>query len=175
MMLAIIKSANVIAMDDNGSRYALSALKRKRGELATEIVELERKLRHRKELLVHVDATLKLLDPSVSPAELPNRKPKRRIKLFRQGELGRAIRDALRVAGGRPLSTAEIVEHVIAAGGHGPEARKAVGPRVRGNLAYLQRQGVVMKDANQRDARWSLVSCGFTKILLVKSPTSHTG
>jgi len=140
-------------MDDKGNRYALSALTRRRGELASEIVELERKLRHRKELLVHVDATLKLLDPSLEVDGIPNRHPKR-VKLFGQGQLGRLIRDALRVANGRPLSTAEIVEHVIAAGGHGPEARKAVGPRVRGNMAYLVRHGAVAKVGEQREARW---------------------
>lgn len=154
-MLDAAKNANVIAMDDKGNRYALSALTKRRGELASEIVELERKLRHRKELLVHVDATLKLLDPSIEVEAVPNRRLKR-VKLFRQGELGRAIRDALRVAGGRPLSTAEIVEHVIAMGGHGPEARKAVAPRVRGNLAYLVRQRAVEKTGDQREAKWQL-------------------
>lgn len=155
MMMATANGANVITMDGKGNRYALSALTRRRGELASEIVELERKLRHRKELLVHVDATLRLLDPSIEVEAVPNRRP-RRVKLFGQGQLGRLIRDALRVANGRPLSTAEIVEHVIAAGGHGPEARKAVGPRVRGNLAYLVRQGAVRKVVNQRAAAWCL-------------------
>ena len=49
-----------------GNRYALSALKSKRATIAAENVPLERQLRHRKELLVHVDATLRLLDPSIS-------------------------------------------------------------------------------------------------------------
>lgn len=46
-------------MDDKGNRYALSALTKRRGELASEIVELERKLRHRKELLLYFGRSLK--------------------------------------------------------------------------------------------------------------------
>jgi hypothetical protein len=48
-----------------GDRYALSALKDKRATLASEIIHLERQLRHRREMLVHVDATLRLLDESI--------------------------------------------------------------------------------------------------------------
>lgn len=145
-------------MNDNGNRYALSCLKNRRGELASEVLQLERQLRHRKELLVHVDATLRLLDPSIELDSIPNKRldPKR-VKLFGQGQLGRLIRDALRVHGGGPCATAQIVDHVLAAGEHGPGARRVIAARVRGNLQYLQRQGVVGKEGDQREARWSLV------------------
>lgn len=145
-------------MNDKGSRYALAALKEKRGILASEIVQLERQLRHRRELLVHVDATLCLLDPSLSTDEIPNKRLPNRIKLFRQGELGRMIRDALRRADGKPLSTADIVSHLIEAGGHGPDARTALAPRVRGNLAYLRRRGIVERADDGRAASWILLS-----------------
>lgn len=142
-------------MNQNGSRYALAALKDKRASIASDIVECERKLRHLKESLVHVDATLRLLDPELEPGNIPTKRPTRRVKLFRQGELGRMILDALRTADG-PISTPAIVQHLLDAGGHGPAARKAVGQRVRGNLAYLERRGIVIKDGEQRNARWSL-------------------
>jgi hypothetical protein len=45
-----------------GDRYALSALRNKRATLSSDIVQLERKLRHCRPSLVHVDATLRLLD-----------------------------------------------------------------------------------------------------------------
>jgi hypothetical protein len=48
-----------------GDRYALSALRNRRATIAAEIVSLERQLRHCKESLVHVDATLRLLDDSI--------------------------------------------------------------------------------------------------------------
>ncbi|NJO33384.1 MAG: hypothetical protein HC869_09805 [Rhodospirillales bacterium] len=69
-----------------GDRYALSALRNKRASLASDIVQLERKLRHCREALVHVDATLKLLDPELEPEAIPTKRPVKRIKLFRQGD-----------------------------------------------------------------------------------------
>jgi hypothetical protein len=45
-----------------GDRYALSALRNRRASLASDIVQLERKLRHCRESVVHVDATLRLHD-----------------------------------------------------------------------------------------------------------------
>lgn len=76
-----------IPIRSRGDLYALSALRNKRATIAAEIVQLERQVRHRKELLVHVDATLRLLDPAMDIDAIPNKRPPQRIKLFRQGEL----------------------------------------------------------------------------------------
>ena len=62
-------------MNDKGNRYALAALRDKRAVLAAEIVQLERQVRHRKESLGHVDATLRLLDPSIDTDAIPNKRP----------------------------------------------------------------------------------------------------
>ena len=141
-------------MNDKGNRYALAALKDKRATLATEVVQLERQLRHRRDMLVHVDATLRLLDPTVSIDAIPNKRPKKRIKLFRQGELGRMILDAIRKAPGGSVSTADIVTALLAAGGHGEDARSVVAGRVRGNLANLERRGKVRKSGSGANVRW---------------------
>jgi hypothetical protein len=138
-----------------GDRYALTALKNKRAELASEVSQIKRQLRHREDLLGHIDATLRLLDPSVDIDAIPNKRIVRRIKLFRQGELGRLIVGALRDAE-VPLSTQAITKHILNAGGHGESARSAVMPRVRGNLAYLHRQGKVVKAGSGKEVRWSL-------------------
>lgn len=140
-----------------GDRYALSALRNRRAILASEIIQLERQLRARKVTLEHVDATLRLLDPSIELDSIPNKRlmPKR-IRLFRQGELGRLILGALRQADGTPLSTAQVATVVIKAGGHGEGARKAVGQRVRGNLAYPERRGKITKEGTGKGARWAL-------------------
>ena len=84
--------------------------------------------------------TLKLLDPSIETYAIPNKRLPKRIKLFRQGELGRMILGVLRDANGQPLSTAAIVTAIIRAGGHGEAARATVAPSVKGNLAYLHRR-----------------------------------
>ncbi len=142
-------------MNEKGNRYALAALRDKRATIASEIVALERQLRHRKDMLVHVDSCLRLLDPSIEIGAIKNKRRPQRIKLFRQGELGRLILGALREAGA-PLSTAEIVARVIAAGGHKDGARATMAPRVRGNLAYLERRGKVRKSGEGKSARWRL-------------------
>lgn len=136
-----------------GDRYALSALTKRRAILAAEIVQLEGQLRHRRDSLLHVDATLRLLDPSIKTDAIPNRRIVKRVRLFRQGELGRMILDAIRKAGGS-AGTREITSALLAYGGHGEDARQAVAMRVRGNLAYLERRGKVVKDGEGRVARW---------------------
>jgi hypothetical protein len=123
-----------------GDRYALSALKHKRASIASDIVQTERHLRSLKEALVHVDACLLLLDPEANPEAIPNKRHVKRIKLFRQGELGRMILDALRDAPGE-LATAEIVTAILTAGGHEESARRALAPRVRATLPTLEGGG----------------------------------
>jgi len=142
-------------MTDNGNRYALHALKNKRGQLASEIVELKLKLRNRKKSLDHVDASLQLLDPSIETDKLPAKRPKR-IRLFRHGELNRMIMGAFREADKDTLSLAEIVSYILAQGGLSEDARKALAPRVRSNLAYLVRTGRVEKIGEREAALWKL-------------------
>lgn len=142
-------------MEDKGNRYALKALRDKRASIASDIMQMERKLRHLRDSLVHVDATLKLLDPEADPEAIPVKRPTTRVKLFRQGELARLVRDALREAG-EPIPADRIVDHLMRVGGHDESARKALAGRVRGTLAYLQRKGVIIKQAKQRGAPWRL-------------------
>ncbi|HWD26550.1 MAG TPA: hypothetical protein VG387_05255 [Rhizomicrobium sp.] len=142
-------------MTDNGNRYALSALTRQRATFAGEVAALKKRLAWAEQQLVHVDATLRLLDPKRDPDTIPAKRPQKRIKLFRQGELSRMIIDALRRAA-KPVDAAAIVGALLAAGGHKDGARAALAPRVRSNLAYLQRRSKVIKLGAGRAARWSL-------------------
>ena len=98
---------------------------------------------------------LEAAGPRYNPEAIPTKRPVRRVKLFRQGELGRMILGALRNAVGE-MPTAAIVDAVLEAGGHGEGARRAMAGRVRGNLAYLERRRVVVKSGQGRGARWAL-------------------
>lgn len=138
-----------------GNQYAIKALKDQRATLAGEIEQYKRKLAWAQKQIRHVDATLHLLDPLANPAAIPPKRPQKRIKLFRQGELGRHIIDALRRAG-RPLASAEIVSAVIEQGGLGEAARVTLSGRIRGNLAYLERMSKVTKLGAGREAKWTL-------------------
>ena len=91
------------------------------------------------------------------PGAIRNKRLPKRVKLFRQGELGRLILSTIRKAE-RPVATAEIVTAILAAGGHGESARRTVAPRVRGNLAYLERRGKVLKTGTGKSARWRLTA-----------------
>jgi hypothetical protein len=144
-----------MAQTENGNRYALTALKQQRGTLAGEIASLKNRLVWAQEQLIHVDAALQLLDPQLFPDLIPARRPRKRIKLFRQGELGRMIVDALRRAG-KPVRTHDVVSAVLRAGGHHESVRPALAPRVRGNLAYLSAQQKVKKIGGGREASWAL-------------------
>ena len=82
-------------MNENGNQYALAALKDKRATLAGEIVDLKKQLAWRVSQLDHVDACLTIFEPGVDVGALGIKRPRKRVKLFRQGELGRLIIDAL--------------------------------------------------------------------------------
>ena len=131
-------------MNENGNKYALAALKDKRATLAGEIAELRKQMAWRQEQLGHVDATLRLFDPNADPTKLPGKRPYKHVKLFRQGELGRLILDALRRAG-KPVPASDIVTAVLAETGNGESVRATMRQRVRGNLAYQERRGSVVK------------------------------
>lgn len=141
--------------DNKGNQYAIAALKDQRATLAGEIEQYKRKLVWAQKQIRHVDATLHLLDPLANPGAIPAKRPQKRIKLFRQGELGRHIIDALRRAG-KPLASAEIVSGVITQGGLGEAARVTLAGRIRGNLAYLERMSKVTKLGAGREAKWTL-------------------
>ena len=143
--------------NENGNRYALHALKDKRATLAGEIAHLKKQLDWRQKALDHVDACLTLFEPGFDVDKIGAKRVRQRVKLFRQGELGRLIVDALRRAAG-PLGTHAITSALLAAGGHGESARAALAPRVRGNLAYLEKHGKVTKAGRGKAVMWALVT-----------------
>lgn len=144
-------------MNEKGNRYALAALRDKRATLASEIVQLERQLRHRRDMLVHVDATLKFLDPAIDTEAIPNKRPPKRVMLFRAGELSRLMLDAMRVRG-EPMATQDIVTAVIKANGLTEDSRTALYAKIRSTLAYQAKHGKVAKTGEQKGARWRLAT-----------------
>jgi hypothetical protein len=141
-------------MDTPTDRYAVSALSKKRTSLSGEIVEIKRKLLVRENALRHVDAVLRLLLPDSSPSDIPVKRPTR-IKISREGTLGRLVRRATRYAKA-PISTQEITAAVIQASGFGEDTRSAMAARVRANLRYLVTVGRVVKFGTGVTARWAL-------------------
>lgn len=143
-------------MNENGNKYALAALKDKRAGFAGEIIDYKKKIKWREDQIRHIDATIEVFEPGFDVNSIPNRRPRKRVKLFKQGELGRMIIDALRRAG-EPITTQEVVTAVMKEMGHDENARSALSTRVRGNLAYQEKKNrTVEKIGEGRDARWQL-------------------
>lgn len=138
------------------NQYALHALRERRAELAGEITSLESRLRHLRESLVHLDGTLRIMAPGFDPKSIRAKKPYKRVKLFGAGKLNGMILDALR-RGARPMTTAEVVDAIVAEMGFGPDAAKGMKNRVRSNLLYLAKvRGLVVKDGEREVATWAL-------------------
>lgn len=145
-------------MDDVSNKYALAALKERRAAIAGEISSLESRLRYLRQMVEHVDGTLKLFSPDLDPGTIQAKRPYKRVRLFNAGELNRLILGALRKAG-KPLTTAEITAAIVQELGHGPDAARSLQNRVRANLRYLhQERGLVAKEGDRTSARWSLTN-----------------
>jgi hypothetical protein len=145
-------------MNENGNRYALAALKERRAAIDGEMRECERKLRHLRETLGHLDATLALFDPEGNPKAIKAKRPYKRVKLFGAGQLGRLILDALR-RGARPMTTGEVIESVVSGLGYDGAAAVGMSTRVRGALLYQWRvRGSIVKEGERETARWAIVS-----------------
>lgn len=142
-------------MNENSNKYAMAALKKKRASISSEIIQLERQLRFRRDSLTHLDATIRLLDPDADPTTIPN--APRRVHLFKQGELGRAIVDTMRRAE-KPLPVQEIVSGVMEICGQEEPARRTMLQRVRANLRYLRKVGKVEMVGARYGARWQLIT-----------------
>lgn len=144
-------------MNETGNKYALAALKDKRASIAGEIAHMKTQIARRQKQLEHVDETIRIFDPELDADALPLKRPRSHVNLFRQGELGRLIVDALRRAG-RPLTTREIVTALMEAQGHDESARPALAPRVRGNLAYLHGREIIVKMGSGTGVTWALAA-----------------
>ena len=135
--------------------YAIPALKEKRAQIAGRVISLKKQIaRHGKEL-ASLDATIALFDPAYRVGSIKPKNARKRAKLFKMGELGRHILDALRRADGRPLATAEVVAAVTAAIGEAKAKAPVLAHSVRSNLAYLERRKAVVKIGERQATKWS--------------------
>ena len=135
--------------------YALPALKEKRAMIAGRVISLKKQIaRHHKEL-ASLDATIALFDPTYRIGTIKPKRTHRRAKLFKLGELGRLIIDALRRAE-VPQDTGQVVAAVTAASGQETANESLMVATVRSNLAYLARRGKVVQIGNGIGSTWRL-------------------
>ena len=140
--------------------HVVSALVAKRAEISAYIHDLEKKVSTWRTRLAHIDASIKIFSPETDPEAIPPRRTYRRSGYFRKGEFARLCLDELREAGGKPITTAEIVTSILASKGlpNDPALFASLNERV---LVYLRQQrnrGSVTKTGTSRDAQWILES-----------------
>jgi len=116
-----------------GNQYAEAALKDKRAVLLGEIHSLEKQLSWKRHQLELVTGTLQVFGVEAGTKSV---KRYERVHLFKQGELCRRIRDALRESG-KPMSGQAVTEAVCAAMGHGESAYPAMKRRIDSSLRYM--------------------------------------
>lgn len=143
-------------MIDLSDKYALAALKERRAAIAIEITSLESRLRYLREMVEHVNGTIRLFGSDPDPNSIPERKPYRQIRVVEAGELNRLILTALREAR-RPLSTGEVTNAVIKALGYDPGVVQGMTNRVEANLIYLtQERWIVAKQGDGIAIQWEI-------------------
>ena len=129
-----------------GDTYAITALVRKRAELAGEIEAAERRIDGLRSDLIHLDATLRLFAPDEIPEAIPAKHPRpARPDWFGRGELSRRIFDVLR-GSETPLCAREIALRIVQAKGLDPDDKVTVAAftkRVNQALRRLRADGRV--------------------------------
>ena len=130
--------------------HVVSALAEKRAELAGQIEAAERRLRIMHQSLAHLDATLRLFDPTFRPEQIRAKRPPTALPVI--PELYRHVLDALRLAP-EPLSSREIARTVMERLAVPAEALEAVDKAVS---AYVRRQDgrLLERVGHERPARW---------------------
>ena len=121
--------------------FVVSALKSKRAELAGKIESYQAEIKQMVVELGHVEATLRIFEPTIDFRELRPRKPKVAVRATR-GEMTRIIFAALK-GGTKPLSTRELADLIMAEReldvNDGP-LRRMITKRVGAILRYMERE-----------------------------------
>jgi hypothetical protein len=90
----------------------VNGLQNKRAELTHTLRQLEQQLVLQQTNLTHLEATMRLFDPSIQPEEIRPRQQRVRSVWFRSGECLRLIYDELRDAT-QPVTTRVLAERIM--------------------------------------------------------------
>jgi hypothetical protein len=118
--------------------HVLSALTRKRAELAGEIRAIEKRYTRVTRDLEHLDNTLRLFDPDAKPETIKPRTKRQQPSRFGPGEMTRAVITVLRESEA-PLTIREIAERLGEAMGLDMSTTKAASQVVANVRAALAR------------------------------------
>ena len=97
---------------DMAESHVVSALAKKRAEIAGMIARAQQQLGQFRADLVHLDATIRLFAPALEPETIPPKRIRQSDLWFEPGGLSRRVLDALRRAGA-PIHAPDLVRAVM--------------------------------------------------------------
>ena len=133
------------------NNHVISALRRKRAELAGLIPDVERRLASLREAVASIDVTLRLFDPDGNPENIKPKRTYKRRTGFARRELPRLVADEIRKASA-PLSAHAIA--ALVAAGKGTEGDEAIAKQVSATLNWMLRRGAVARIGENGAALW---------------------
>jgi hypothetical protein len=146
-----------------GQSHAVSALVAQRAKIAGLILDLEKQLANHRASLLHIDATLKLLDPAIKIHKIRARhRAADRSSYFDRGEISRRCKEAIRDSGPDGVSTDDVVSVALRDKGMEGDAemRRDFFGRFYWAMLRLERDGQVDRFGFGRAKRWRVRSGG---------------
>jgi hypothetical protein len=144
--------------------HVISALRDKRAELAGLVADLERRLQQTASDLGHLDATLRLFDPTVKMGDIrPKQAAPALSEHFQRGELASRCREALRIAGVNGVTAGDAALAAMKDKGIDPADVKVLDDfagRMLGTFIRLGHAGLARKTGVGMGARWGLAQAG---------------
>jgi hypothetical protein len=143
-------------MTEQTEAAAIATLSRKRSEIAGKIANLQRQVADLRADLLHIDYTLRMIDPNYTPDRKAVRVRFSTIGYFERGELSRRIYEDLRRSGGS-TTAAELTDRAMA-------EKKLTDHRVRSyfvsrflsRLAGMAKEGKLERVRDGFSVRWKL-------------------
>jgi hypothetical protein len=136
--------------------HVVTALVRKRAEVAGEIEAAGQRLDALRQTLAHVDAVLRLYAPERIPCHIPAKRLRPKSDWAKRGEMKRRILDTLRSAG-EPLCAREIALRIMA-------ARGLDAGDVRARRRMVRRVGTALR----RQDEWLLAAVASTDVVEIR-------
>ena len=133
------------------NNHVISALRRKRAEIAGLIPEAERRLASLREAIASIDVTLRLFDPDGNLGDIKPKRAYKRRTGFGRREFPRLVADEIRKAS--TLLSALAIAALVAAG-KGTEGDEAIAKQVSAKLNQMLRRGAVARTGENGAALW---------------------
>jgi hypothetical protein len=138
--------------------HVLSVLIEKHAEIAGVLRILDKRVAQYRADLMHIEATMKLLDTDFDPGTIEPKRPFRRTRYFKRNELSNLCLSILRRASGA-LATQEITTQIMLFKGFDqadPRVCAMIAEQVNVVLRSMRKRGVLERKGLGKRAYWSI-------------------